>query len=47
MTDDQRQHLRQLQKQSRDDVSYVKVTVLLLLDRGRSQVIVAEDLGLD
>ncbi|MBO3273253.1 helix-turn-helix domain-containing protein [Hymenobacter defluvii] len=39
--------MRQLQRQRRDDVGYVKVTVLLLLDKDRSPASVAEDLGLD
>ena len=47
LTADERQTLRQLQKQRRDDEGYVKVTVILLLDAGRSLVTVAQDLGLD
>jgi len=47
LTDAQRQHLRQLQRQRRDDDGYVKVTVLLLFDKGRTPASVAEDLGLD
>ncbi|AWM32485.1 winged helix-turn-helix domain-containing protein [Hymenobacter nivis] len=43
----ERQHLRQLQKQRRDDDGYVKVTVVLMLDAGRSLATVAQDLGLD
>jgi transposase len=42
-----RQQLRQLQKQRRDDDGYVKVTVVLMLDAGRSLATVAQDLGLD
>ena len=34
LTDSERQQLRQLQKQRRDDEGYVKVTVLLMLDHG-------------
>lgn len=37
----ERQQLRQLQKQRRDDDGYVKVTVVLMLDAGRSLAIVA------
>jgi len=47
LTDAQRQHLCQLQRQRRNDAGYVQVTVLLLLDKGRSPASVAEDLGLD
>ena len=47
LTDTERQHLRQLQKQRRDDEGYVKVTVILLLDKGRPVGSIAEDLGLD
>ena len=45
LTDTERTRLRQLQKQRRDDEGYVKVTVVLMLDAGRSTV--AQDLGLD
>jgi transposase len=41
------QQLRQLQKQRRDEAGYVKVTVVLMLDAGRSLATVAQDLGLD
>jgi len=34
LTDAEREHLRQLQKQRRDDEGYVKVTVVLMLDTG-------------
>lgn len=47
LTDSDRQHLRALQKQRRDDAGYVKVTVILLLDKGRSAGSIADDLGLD
>jgi len=47
LTEAERQHLRQLQKQQRDDAGYVKVTVILLLDKGRSAGSIADDLGLD
>lgn len=47
LTNSDRQHLRQLQKERRDDEGYVKVTVILLLDKGRSAGSIAEDLGLD
>ena len=47
LTDSERQQLRQLQKQRRDDEGYVKVTVLLMLDHGRPAGIIAQDLGLD
>ncbi|MEJ7662227.1 MAG: hypothetical protein WKG07_22985 [Hymenobacter sp.] len=33
LTESERQHLRQLQKQRRDEAGYVKVTVVLLLDK--------------
>jgi len=39
--------LRQWQKQRRDHDGYVKVTVVLLLDKGRSAGSIADDLGLD
>ena len=38
---------RQLQKQRRDEAGYVKVTVVLMLDAGRSGATVCQDLGLD
>lgn len=47
LTDSERQHLRQLQKQRRDEDGYVTVTVVLLLDAGWSVATVAETLGLD
>jgi hypothetical protein len=34
LTDAEHKHLRQLQKQRRDDEGYVKVTVVLMLDAG-------------
>jgi len=34
LTDLERTHLRQLQKQRRDEAGYVKVTVVLMLDAG-------------
>ena len=39
--------MRQLQKQRRDEDGYVKVTVILLLDKRRPLASVADDLGLD
>ena len=39
--------MRQLQKQRRDEAGYVKVTVILLLDKRRPLVSIADDLGLD
>ena len=47
LTDADRQHLRQLQKQRRDDEGYVKVTVVLMLDAGWGAGQVAQALGLD
>ena len=47
LTDSERAHLRRLQKQRRDESGYVKVTVVLMLDAGRSAATVAQDLGLD
>ncbi len=47
LTDSERQHLRWLQKQRRDNAGYVKVTVLLMLDAGRPLATVVQDLGLD
>lgn len=47
LTESERQHLRQLQKQRRDETGYVKVTVLLLLDKHRPPASIADDLGLD
>lgn len=47
LTDAERQHLRQLQKQRRDDEGYVKVTVVLMLDAGWGAGQVAQALGLD
>jgi transposase len=47
LTDSERQHLRQLQKQRRDEDGYVKVTVVLMLDAGWAMATVAETLGLD
>lgn len=38
---------RALQRQHRDGPGYVKVTVILLLAKGRSVPQVADDLGLD
>ncbi len=43
----ERRALRQLQKQRRDDEGYVRVTVILLADKGRPPVSIADDLGLD
>ncbi|HEX8350742.1 MAG TPA: hypothetical protein VF598_12335 [Hymenobacter sp.] len=36
-----------MQKQRRDEAGYVKVTVILLLDKRRPLAIIADDLGLD
>ena len=47
LTDADRQYLRQLQKQRRDEEGYVKVMVILLLDKGQPASSVADDLGLD
>jgi transposase len=47
LTESERQYLRQLQKQRRDEAGYVKVTVLLLLDKRRPLASIADDLGLD
>ena len=47
LTESERQELRQLQKQRRDEQGYVKVTVVLMLDVGRAAATVAQDLGLD
>ena len=47
LTEAEREQLRQLQKQRRDDEGYVKVTVMLMLDAGRAAATVAQDLGLD
>ncbi len=47
LTEAERAQLRALQKQRRDEAGYVKVTVVLLLDKGRSVASIAEDLGLD
>jgi len=47
LTAPERQQLRQLQKQRRDEAGYVKVTVILLLDKGRPLATIADDLGLD
>jgi len=47
LTAEERQALRQLQQQRRDDDGYVKVTAILMLDAGRSLATVAQDLGLD
>lgn len=47
LTDTARAHLRQLQKQRRDDEGYVKVTVVLMLDAGWGAGQVAQALGLE
>ena len=47
LTVPERQQLRQLQKQRRDEAGYVKVTVILLLDKRRPLTSVADDLGLN
>ena len=47
LTESERQHLRQLQKQRCDEAGYVKVTVVLLLDKRRPLASIADDRGLD
>ena len=47
LTDTERALLRALQRQHRDGPGYVKVTVILLLAKGRSVPHIADDLGLD
>jgi transposase len=47
LTPAERAQLQQWQKQRRDNDGYVKVTVMLLLDKGRSAGSIADDLGLD
>ena len=47
LTESERQHLQQLQKQRRDEADYVKVTVVLLLDKRSPLASIADDLGLD
>ncbi len=47
LTEAERQQQRQRQKQRRDEAGYVKVTVVLMLDAGRSGATVCQDLGLD
>ncbi len=47
LTEAERSQLRTLQKQRRDEAGYVKVTVLLLLDKGWAVATIAEALGLD
>lgn len=47
LTPVERAQLQQWQKQRRDNDGYVKVTVVLLLDKGRSASSIADDLGLD
>lgn len=47
LTPAERAQLQQWQKQRRDNDGYVKVTVVLLLDKGRSASSIADDLGLD
>ena len=47
LTGPERQQLRQLQKQRRDEAGYVKVTVILLLDKVCPLASIADDLGLD
>ena len=46
-TDTERVLLRQAQYACRGKAGYVPVTVLLLLDHGRSAAAIAQDLGLD
>lgn len=47
LTESERKQLQVLQKQRRDEAGYVKVTVLLLLDKGWAVATIAEALGLD
>ncbi len=47
LTEAERSQLRALQKQRRDAAGYVKVTVVLLLDKGWAVATIAEALGLD
>lgn len=47
LTASEREQLRQLQKQRRDEAGYVKVTVVLMLDAGWGAGPVAQALGLD
>ena len=47
LTESDRQQLQALQKQRRDEAGYVKVTVVLLLDKGWAVATIAEALGLD
>lgn len=47
LTEVEREQLRQLQKQRRDNEGYVKVTVVLMLDAGWGAASVASALGLD
>lgn len=47
LSDAERNQLWILQEQRRDEAGYVKVTVLLLLDKGRTVARIAEALGLD
>ncbi len=47
LSESERAQLRALQKQRRDEAGYVKVTVLLLLDKDRPVASITEDLGLD
>lgn len=47
LTETERQQLRTVQKQRRDGEVYVKVTVILLLDKHRPLASIADDLGLD
>lgn len=47
LTETERGQLRVLQKQRRDEAGYVKVTTVLLLDKGRPVPVIADDLGLD
>ena len=47
LTEPERQQLRQLQKQRRDEAGYVKVTMLLMLDAGWAAGQIARALSLD
>lgn len=47
LTKSHRDHLSMLQRKVIDKPKYVRVTVLLLLDKGRSVSVIADDLGID
>jgi len=43
----EREFLRKLQRKVKDKLKYIRITVLLLLDKGRTVAEIAEDLGID